>query len=111
VQFVYRLIWVDVSVIDQFCFTPLSYNSYINGIYLACMQDDAAHCLKKTSNAQCSMDYLLCRIAIIPNHAMEISEFIGRTIALLHRVDLRIPQRINLKMLPMRITRLFDGVY
>ncbi|MDZ4752041.1 MAG: hypothetical protein SGI87_10530 [Flavobacteriales bacterium] len=48
------------------------------------------------------MDYLLCRIGIIPNHAMEISEFTGRTITLLHRVDSRIPQRINLKTLPMR---------
>ncbi|MDZ4750046.1 MAG: hypothetical protein SGI87_00425 [Flavobacteriales bacterium] len=48
------------------------------------------------------MDYLLCRIVIIPNHAMEISEFIGRTFTLLHRVDSRIPQRINLKTLPMR---------
>ncbi|MDZ4752602.1 MAG: hypothetical protein SGI87_13375 [Flavobacteriales bacterium] len=36
------------------------------------------------------------------NHAIEISEFIGRTITLFYRVDLRIPQRINLKMLPMR---------
>ncbi|MDZ4749994.1 MAG: hypothetical protein SGI87_00150, partial [Flavobacteriales bacterium] len=59
----------------------------------------------------CSMDYLLCRIGIIPNHAMEISEFIGRTITLLHRIDLRIPQRINLKTLPMRNAGLFDGVY
>ncbi|MDZ4751095.1 MAG: hypothetical protein SGI87_05730 [Flavobacteriales bacterium] len=46
------------------------------------------------------MDYLLCRllrrIGIIPNHAMEISEFRGRTITLLHRVDSRIPQRINI---------------
>ncbi|MDZ4751080.1 MAG: hypothetical protein SGI87_05655 [Flavobacteriales bacterium] len=33
---------------------------------------------------------------------MKISEFIGRTITLFHRVDWRIPQRINLKMLPMR---------
>jgi len=75
------------------------------------MQDAAAHCPKKTSNAQCSMDYLLCRIGIIPNHAMEISEFIGRIITLLHRVDSRIPQRINLKTLPMRPAGLFDGVY
>ncbi|MDZ4752116.1 MAG: hypothetical protein SGI87_10905, partial [Flavobacteriales bacterium] len=36
-------------------------------------------------------------LSIIPNHGMEISEFIGRTITLLHRVDSRIPQRINLK--------------
>ncbi|MDZ4751922.1 MAG: hypothetical protein SGI87_09935, partial [Flavobacteriales bacterium] len=43
----------------------------------SCTQYAAAHCPKKTSNAQCSMDYLLCRIGIIPNHAMEISEFIG----------------------------------
>jgi len=56
------------------------------------------------------MDYLLCRIGI-PNHAMEISEFIGRTITLLHRVDSRIAQRINPKMLPMRNAGLFDGVY
>ncbi|MDZ4750040.1 MAG: hypothetical protein SGI87_00395 [Flavobacteriales bacterium] len=47
------------------------------------------------------MDYLISRIGIKPNHAMEISEFIGRTITLLHRVDSRISQRINLKMLPM----------
>gem|GEM_PF-3324307 len=33
---------------------------------------------------------------------MEISEFIGRTIPLFHRVGSRIPQRIDLKMLPMR---------
>ena len=46
-----------------------------------------------------------------PNHAMEISEFIGRTITLLHRVDSRIPQRINIKTLPMRNAGLFDGVY
>gem|GEM_PF-3205994 len=39
---------------------------------------------------------------INPNQAMEISEFIGRTITLFHRVDSRIPQRITLKMLPMR---------
>ncbi|MDZ4750134.1 MAG: hypothetical protein SGI87_00870 [Flavobacteriales bacterium] len=39
---------------------------------------------------------------INPNHAMEISEFIGRTITLFHLVDSRIPQRINLKMLPKR---------
>ncbi|MDZ4751329.1 MAG: hypothetical protein SGI87_06910, partial [Flavobacteriales bacterium] len=52
-----------------------------------------------------------CRIGIIPNHAMEISEFIGRTITLLHRVDSRIPQGINLKTLPMRNVGLFDGVY
>gem|GEM_PF-4740395 len=32
---------------------------------------------------------------INPNHAMEISEFIGRTITLFYRVDSRIPQRIN----------------
>ncbi|MDZ4751641.1 MAG: hypothetical protein SGI87_08520 [Flavobacteriales bacterium] len=57
------------------------------------------------------MDYLLCRIGIIPNHAMEISEFTGRTITLLHRVDSRIPQRINLKTLPMRNAGIFDGVY
>ncbi|MDZ4749986.1 MAG: hypothetical protein SGI87_00110, partial [Flavobacteriales bacterium] len=63
------------------------------------------------SNAQCSMYYLLCRIGIIPNHAMEISEFIGRTITLVHRVDSRIPQRINLKSLPMRNVGLFDGVH
>ncbi|MDZ4751438.1 MAG: hypothetical protein SGI87_07490, partial [Flavobacteriales bacterium] len=50
-------------------------------------------------------------IGIIPNHAMEISEFIGRTITLLHRVDSRIPQRINLKTLPMRNAGLFEGVY
>jgi len=75
------------------------------------MQDAAAHCPKKTSNAQCSMDYLLCRIGIIPNHGMELSEFIGRTITLLHHVDSRIPQRINLKTLPMRTAGLFDGVY
>ncbi|MDZ4752255.1 MAG: hypothetical protein SGI87_11600 [Flavobacteriales bacterium] len=37
-----------------------------------------------------------------PNHAMEISECLSRTITLLHRVDSRIPQRINLKTLPMR---------
>jgi len=41
---------------------------------------------------------------------MEISEYIGRTITLLHRVDSRIPQRINLKTLPMRNAGLFDGV-
>jgi len=75
------------------------------------MQDAAAHCPKKTSNAQFSMDYLLCRIGIIPNHAMEISEFTDRTITLLHRVDSRIPQRINLKTLPMRNAGIFDGVY
>ncbi|MDZ4750099.1 MAG: hypothetical protein SGI87_00690 [Flavobacteriales bacterium] len=57
------------------------------------------------------MDYLLCRIGIITNHAMEISEFIDRTINMLHRVDSRIPQRINLKTLPMRNAGLFDGVY
>ncbi|MDZ4750350.1 MAG: hypothetical protein SGI87_01960 [Flavobacteriales bacterium] len=39
---------------------------------------------------------------INPNHAMEISEFTGRTITLFHRVDSRIQQRINLKMIPMR---------
>ncbi|MDZ4751521.1 MAG: hypothetical protein SGI87_07910 [Flavobacteriales bacterium] len=33
---------------------------------------------------------------------MVISEFIGRTVTLFHRVDSRIPERINLKMLPMR---------
>jgi len=75
------------------------------------MRDAAAHCPRKTSNAQCSMDYLLCRIGIIPNHAMEISEFIGRTIILLQRVDSRIPQRINPKTLPMRNAGLFEGVY
>ncbi|MDZ4752508.1 MAG: hypothetical protein SGI87_12890 [Flavobacteriales bacterium] len=48
------------------------------------------------------MDYLISSISIIPNHAMEISDFIGLTITLLHRVDSRIPQRIKLKMLPMR---------
>ncbi|MDZ4750888.1 MAG: hypothetical protein SGI87_04655 [Flavobacteriales bacterium] len=48
------------------------------------------------------MNYLFCRIGIIPNHAIEISEFRGRTITLFHRVDSRIPQRINLKILPMR---------
>jgi len=42
---------------------------------------------------------------------MEISEFIGRTITVIHRVDSRIPQRINLKTLPMRNAGLFDGVY
>ncbi|MDZ4750802.1 MAG: hypothetical protein SGI87_04225 [Flavobacteriales bacterium] len=57
------------------------------------------------------MDYILCRIGIIPNHAMEISEFIGRTITLLRRVDSRIPQRINLKTRPMRNAGLFDGFY
>ncbi|MDZ4750585.1 MAG: hypothetical protein SGI87_03135 [Flavobacteriales bacterium] len=57
------------------------------------------------------MDYLLCRNGIIPNHAMEISEFIGRTITLLHRVYSRIPQRINLKTLPMHNAGLYDGVY
>ncbi|MDZ4750720.1 MAG: hypothetical protein SGI87_03815, partial [Flavobacteriales bacterium] len=61
--------------------------------------------------AQCSMGYLLCRIGIIPNHAVEISEFISRTITLLHRVDSRIPRRINLKTLPMRNAGIFDGVY
>jgi len=75
------------------------------------MQDAAAHYPKKTSNAQCSMDPLISSFGIIPNHAMEISEFIGRTITLLHRVDSRIPQRINLKKLPMRSAGLFDGVY
>ena len=75
------------------------------------MQDAAAHCPKKTSNAQCSMDSLISRIGIIPNHAEEISEFIGRTITLLHRVDSRIPQRINPKTLPMRKAGLFDIVY
>ncbi|MDZ4751163.1 MAG: hypothetical protein SGI87_06070 [Flavobacteriales bacterium] len=39
---------------------------------------------------------------INPNHAMEISEFTDRTITMFHRVDSRIPQRINPKMLPMR---------
>ncbi|MDZ4751505.1 MAG: hypothetical protein SGI87_07830 [Flavobacteriales bacterium] len=61
------------------------------------------------------MDYFVSRIGITrtsimwdlppplnPNHAMEISEFIGRTITLFHRGDSRIPQRINLKMLPLR---------
>jgi len=57
------------------------------------------------------MDYLISRIGIIPNHAMEISEIIGRTIILLRRVDSRIPQRINLKTPPMRNAGLFDGVY
>jgi len=57
------------------------------------------------------MDYLLCRIGIIPNHAMEISEFIRLTITLLHRVDSRISRRINLQTLPMRNAGLFDGVY
>ncbi|MDZ4751918.1 MAG: hypothetical protein SGI87_09915 [Flavobacteriales bacterium] len=57
------------------------------------------------------MDYLISRIGIIPSHAMEISEFIGRTITLLHRVDSRIPQRIILKTLPMRNAGLFEGVY
>jgi len=33
---------------------------------------------------------------------MEISEFIGGTITLFHRVDSGTPQRINLKKLPMR---------
>jgi len=75
------------------------------------MRDAAAQCPKKTSNAQCSMDYLIKRIDIIPNHAMEISEFIGRTITLLHRLDSRIPQRINLKTLLMRNAGIFDGVY
>ncbi|MDZ4750778.1 MAG: hypothetical protein SGI87_04105 [Flavobacteriales bacterium] len=57
------------------------------------------------------MDYLTSRIGIIQNHAMEISEFIGRTITLLPRVDSRIPQRINPMMLPMCNAGLFDGVY
>jgi len=35
-------------------------------------------------------------------HTMEISEFTGGTITLFHPVDSRIPQRNNLKMLPMR---------
>jgi len=73
------------------------------------MQNSAAHCPKKTSNAQCSMDSLISRIGIVPNHAMEISEFRGGTITLLHRADSRIPQRINLKTLPMRNAGLFDG--
>ncbi|MDZ4750460.1 MAG: hypothetical protein SGI87_02510 [Flavobacteriales bacterium] len=42
---------------------------------------------------------------------MAISEFIGRTITLLHRVDSRNPQHINRKTLPMRNAGLFDGVY
>jgi len=75
------------------------------------MRDAAAHCPKKTSNAQCSMDYLIRRIGIIPNHAMEISEFRGRTITLLHRADFRIPQPINLKTFPMGNAGLFDGAY
>ncbi|MDZ4751880.1 MAG: hypothetical protein SGI87_09720 [Flavobacteriales bacterium] len=50
------------------------------------------------------MDYLISRIGIIPNRAMEISEFISLTMTLFHRVDSRIPQRINLKMLPTRNT-------
>ncbi|MDZ4751915.1 MAG: hypothetical protein SGI87_09900 [Flavobacteriales bacterium] len=58
-----------------------------------------------------SLDYLLCRIGIISNHAMEISEFIGRTITLLHCVDARIPQRFNLNTLPMRNAGSFHGVY
>jgi len=53
----------------------------------------------------------MSRIGIIPNHAKEKSDLIGRTITLLHRVDSRIPQRINLKTLPMRSAGLFDGVY
>jgi len=110
VQFFYRLIWVYVSVIFQFRFTPLAYNSYYDGIYRF-MQDAAAHWQKKTSNAQFSRDYLTSRIGIIPNHSMEISEFIDRTITLLHRVVSRIPQRINLETLPMRNAGLFDGVY
>ncbi|MDZ4752746.1 MAG: hypothetical protein SGI87_14100 [Flavobacteriales bacterium] len=57
------------------------------------------------------MDYLISRIGITPNRTMEISEFIGRTITLLHRVDSRIPQRINSKTLPMRNAGFFDGVY
>ncbi|MDZ4750781.1 MAG: hypothetical protein SGI87_04120 [Flavobacteriales bacterium] len=57
------------------------------------------------------MDYLTSRIDIIPNHAKEKSDFIGRTITLLHRVDSRIPQRINLKTLPMRNAGLSDGIY
>ncbi|MDZ4751912.1 MAG: hypothetical protein SGI87_09885 [Flavobacteriales bacterium] len=56
------------------------------------------------------MDYLISRIGIIPNHAMEISEFRGGTITLLHRAGSRIPRRINLKTLPMRNAGLFDGV-
>jgi len=110
VQFFYRLIWVNVSVIVQFRFASGVYNSYFDCIYYF-MQDAAAHCPKRTSHAQCSVDYLLCRIGIIPNHAMEISEFIGRTITLFHRADSRIPQRKNLKTLPMRNAVLFDGVY
>ncbi|MDZ4750095.1 MAG: hypothetical protein SGI87_00670 [Flavobacteriales bacterium] len=57
------------------------------------------------------MDFLLCRISIIPNHAIELSDFRGRTITLLHRADSRIPQRINLKTLQMRSAGLFDVVY
>jgi len=41
-------------------------------------------------------------IFINQNHAMEISEFIGRTITLFHRVDSRIPQSIKLKIPPKR---------
>jgi len=33
VQFFYRLIWVYVSVIVQYSFTPLAYCSYFDGIY------------------------------------------------------------------------------
>jgi len=101
VQFFYRLIWVYVSVLVQFRFTPLACNSYFDGIYHFVHERCCSELPKKNSNVQCSMDYLISRIGIKPNHAMEISEFIGRTITLLHRVDSRIPQRINLKMLPM----------
>ncbi|MDZ4752649.1 MAG: hypothetical protein SGI87_13610 [Flavobacteriales bacterium] len=36
---------------------------------------------------------------------------IGRTITLVHCVDSRIPQRFNIKTLPMRNAGLFDRVY
>jgi|GEM_PF-218846 len=111
VQFFYRLIWVYVAVIGQWSETELAYNRYYDGIYHFVYARCCSELPKKTSNAQCSKYHLLCIIGIIPNHAMEISEFIGRTITLLHRGDSRIPQRINRKTLPMCNAGLFDGVY
>ena len=86
------------------------YLSHSNSVSLhwpiaATMTAFATSCLLNSPN------YFISRIGIIPNHAMAISEFIGRTITLLHRVDSRNPQHINRKTLPMRNAGLFDGVY
>jgi len=64
VQFFYRLIWVYVSVIFQFRFTPLAYDGYFDGIYHFVHAKCCSALPKKTSNAQCSMNYLISRIGL-----------------------------------------------